>query len=364
MKNYLKNSGLLRASAILSAVLVVSGAGAQTIRARVDGDLVEFRDMQPIMMDYRVMVPVRGVFEKMNANVEWDENQQRVTATRGDEMVRFPINSRQAWVNGKQVTMEAPAIMRNGRVMVPLRFIAEAFHADVRWNEGESTVEIQTNGIGYRPSDKNRDVPPNLNRDIPRDASRNYTMMRIDSGTVIPFRLNDRLTSDRSRKGDTFTAELDNEDRQSYQGLPRGTVLEGHADVTRERRDDTPGVLGLAFDNIRLPDGRKIRIYGTLIGLDDKSVVNEKGRWVSRPGAKTDDLKYVGYGAGGGALLAIATKGNVLTTTLIGGALGFLFDEIQRDKSKSSDVIAEIGKRFGVRLTRDFSFRVNTRTTP
>jgi hypothetical protein len=109
-----------------------------------------------------------------------------------------------------------------------------------------------------------------------------------------------------------------------------------------------------------MPDGQTFAIYGSLIGLDANSVTNDNGRLVAKDGAKDDNLKYVGYGAGAGALVAIVTNGNILTSTLIGGALGWLFGEIQKDPSKSRNVALESGTRFGVRLTNEFAFRVPT----
>ncbi len=184
-----------------------------------------------------------------------------------------------------------------------------------------------------------------------------YTPMRMSVGTVLPFSLNQKLSSNESSVGDRFTANLETSEYSNYQGMPYGAVLEGHVDVVRAKSGKTPGVLGLAFDRIRMPNGQTINIQGTLIGLDSKSVVNDNGRIVARAGAKNDNLKWVGYGAGGGALLSVLTKGNLLTNTLIGGALGYLYGEIQKDPSKARNVTTDVGTKFGVRLTRELAFQ-------
>lgn len=182
--------------------------------------------------------------------------------------------------------------------------------------------------------------------------------MRVDTGTVLPFRLSQSLSSNDSEVDDTFRAVLDSSVSSNYQGLPSGSILEGHVDYVRAKSGDTPGLLGLAFDRVRLPDGQVYSVYGTLIGLDSESVVNENGRLVAKAGAKKDNLKYVGYGAGGGALVALLTRGNILTNSIIGAALGFLYGEIQKDPSKVRDVSLDTTTKFGVRLTRDFTFQV------
>lgn len=195
---------------------------------------------------------------------------------------------------------------------------------------------------------------------VTRNEPTRLMSLTMDAGTVLPFTLNQKLSSNKSSVGDRFTANIETGEYSNYQGLGNGAILEGHVDVARAKTGNTPGVLGLAFDRVRMPNGQTLRVYGTLIGLDSKSVVNENGRLVAKPGAKNDNLKYLGYGAGAGALVSVLTKGNVLNNALIGGALGYLYGEIQRSPSKARNVTAEPGMRFGVRLTRDLSFQTTS----
>ena len=283
-------------------------------------------------------VPVRGVFEHMNATVVWDAYNQTVNAQHGEHTISLKVNSYTATVNGQLVSFDAPATMRNGRVMVPLRFISESLGAEVEWLEATRTVEITSATT----------APP---------YGTSYTTISMDSGTVVPFRLNQRLTSSESTAGDRFTASVDTNGMSNYQGLPTGAILEGHVDVVRAKTGTTPGVLGLKFDRVRMPDGQVYTAYGTLIGLD-AGIENVDGRLVAKNSAKDNNLKYVGYGAGAGAIVAVLTKGNVLTNSLIGAALGFLFGEDPKDPSKANNVVLDAGTRFGMRLTNDFSFRV------
>ncbi|MBI5708052.1 MAG: copper amine oxidase N-terminal domain-containing protein [Armatimonadetes bacterium] len=341
---FLNNQGPLTQKLTMAlafaALSLASVASAQDIRATVDGNLVNFPDVKPVMMNGRVMVPVRGVFEHMNATVDWDNDARSVNAQHGSTSIRLPIDSYKATVNGRQVDLDSPATIYRGRTMVPLRFLSEALGGSVDWIAQSRTVEILTAGSNNNNNDNG------------------YSVMRMDAGTVIPFGLNQQLSSNGSSVGDRFTASLDTDGASNYQGMARGSTLEGHVEVARAKTGDMPGVLGLAFDRIRMADGRTYPIYGSLIGLDSKSVENENGRLTAKPGARDDNLKYVGYGAGGGALLAVLTKGNVINNSLIGAALGFLYGEIQKNPSKSQNVTSAAGTKFGVRLTRDLSFRV------
>jgi|GEM_PF-2355717 Copper amine oxidase N-terminal domain. len=113
------------------------------ITVSLNDDPVRFPDQKPALVADRVYVPLRGVLEEMGANVKWDAQNQVVTAVKGDKTVRLPAGG-QATVNGDPVEMEAPAYLSNGRVMVPLRFFAETFGADVAWDSGDREVRIKS----------------------------------------------------------------------------------------------------------------------------------------------------------------------------------------------------------------------------
>ena len=62
----------------LSAALVVSGTSGLTafsavetgVTINVDGERVDFTDQEPLIIDDVTMVPVRGVFERLGAEVD------------------------------------------------------------------------------------------------------------------------------------------------------------------------------------------------------------------------------------------------------------------------------------------------------
>jgi hypothetical protein len=321
------------------AIIAVAGVvGAQDIRATVNGDAVLFADVKPVMINGRVMVPVRGVFEHMNATVTWDAAAGVVAAQRGHDVIRLPINSQFAEVNGRRVRLDAPATIQSGRTMVPLRFLSESLGAEVEWVASIRTVEIRSTSVYSQP---------------PVDDA----MTMISSiGTVIPISLSRVLTSNNSKVGDKFTGTVVTDAAGSYNGLPQGTIVQGHVEVATPMTAGTPGVLSLAFDRIVLPDGQNYPIHGKTIGLDANSVVEEDGRLVAKPAAANDHLKFVGMGAGAGALIALVTKGNVLTNSLIGAALGYVFGETQK-KETPRDVKLEAGSKWGVRLTEQLAYR-------
>jgi len=118
------------------------------IAVTVDGQTVAL-DQPAIMSQGRVMVPLRGIFERLGAQVNYDAAQRSITASRGTTLISLLMNSNQAQVNGVSRTMDSPPIMIGSRVLVPLRFVSEALGADVQWQAYNNTVNIlsQTGGV-------------------------------------------------------------------------------------------------------------------------------------------------------------------------------------------------------------------------
>jgi hypothetical protein len=84
------------------------------------------------------------VLEKMGALVEWDPGDRAVLVTHGENLVYLPIGSRTATRDGRRVHLDVPAQVVEGRTLVPLRFIAEAFGANVDWIAEAQEVRIDT----------------------------------------------------------------------------------------------------------------------------------------------------------------------------------------------------------------------------
>lgn len=111
------------------------------IRVNINGQYISF-DVSPTIVSGRTIVPVRGVFEALGAEVQWFKESRTVLVVKGSMMVLLKIDSRNAYVNEKVVELDVPARIIDGRTFVPLRFISENIGAKVLWDGGTRTVII------------------------------------------------------------------------------------------------------------------------------------------------------------------------------------------------------------------------------
>ncbi|MEK4054787.1 stalk domain-containing protein [Paenibacillus sp. FSL F4-0087] len=92
-----------------------------------------------------VLVPLRGIFESLGADVKWNSSTQTVTAIREGRTIVLTIGSKIAYINGVAVTLSAKPQIINGVTMVPLRFVSEAFGGEVEWHGEAGSVTIFLN---------------------------------------------------------------------------------------------------------------------------------------------------------------------------------------------------------------------------
>ncbi len=139
-----RRSAFLCASLFLT--LPIMAQDSRPIHVNVNSENVVFTGMAPQQVQGRVMIPVRGVLEKLGAQVTWVGKTQEVVATNGKVDITLKIGSREARVNGRIVPLDVPAQIISGSTMVPLRFVGEAMGADIKWDGGSRTVLITTAG--------------------------------------------------------------------------------------------------------------------------------------------------------------------------------------------------------------------------
>ena len=128
---------------IFSVIPVFSEADGSDITVIIDGKELD-SDVSPVMESDRILLPVRAVFEGLGIKVDWDEKEQKVTGTKDNAIVILFVGKTVAKLNNTFVTLDAPVRFVSDRTLVPLRFIAESFGAEVSWIEEKSQVNIET----------------------------------------------------------------------------------------------------------------------------------------------------------------------------------------------------------------------------
>lgn len=186
-----------------------------------------------------------------------------------------------------------------------------------------------------------------------RPAVRLFT---VSSGERFRVRMNETISSKNARVGDRFTTTV-TEPVYSTTGvvvIPTGSTVTGRVDsVTAAKKGGDPGSISASFVEVRLPNGTRRAINGSLTDLSTKSAKSDNEGTASGDDRKNDKLIFIGGGGAGGAVLGAAIGGG--KGALIGGILGAGAGLLGERLTKGEEAEVKSGTEFGVYLNQAIS---------
>lgn len=110
-----------------------------------------FLDQEPVLKNERTLAPLRGIAEALDYIVDWDASTNTAILQDKNKIIQLTIGDGKAKVNifddgiaPKSITLDVSAININGRILVPVRFIAENIGAEVSWDQDNQRINIKT----------------------------------------------------------------------------------------------------------------------------------------------------------------------------------------------------------------------------
>lgn len=133
---------------LILSIFVIPVYADNAISVVVNGATVAF-DAQPIIIDGRVLVPLRAIAEALNITVMWNENARCAHYCNSnnigyylyidDNAVDIYKGAELPW---ESIIIDVPPTIYEGRTFVPLRFIAESLNVNVEWDAATQTAYI------------------------------------------------------------------------------------------------------------------------------------------------------------------------------------------------------------------------------
>lgn len=133
-------------SIVLSLVLIFSSLcvfADNDIVLTIDGKVLQ-SDVAPVIVNDRIMVPFRAIFESLGIEVNWSDALKKAYATSNGITVILTVDSDKMVVNDTIVALDAAPFISNSRVLVPARAVCEALECTVTWNPTTRTAAIKT----------------------------------------------------------------------------------------------------------------------------------------------------------------------------------------------------------------------------
>lgn len=114
-----------------------------SVSVYIDGEYISF-DVPPKIINDRTMVPMRKIFEHLGAEVYWYEESRTIDAFAEDLSLTIKVDDHRMYINERFETLDVAPMIIDGRTLVPLRAVAEAFSAKVDYDGVTRTVSIWT----------------------------------------------------------------------------------------------------------------------------------------------------------------------------------------------------------------------------
>ena len=136
-----KISILLVLATLFSFMPVIADSG---INIYVDG--TELKSNTSAFIDNgSTMAPMRDIFERLNAEVEWNGDTKTITASKQDTTINLQIDSDTLMKNGISEQLDAVPVIVDDMTFVPVRAVSQALGANVTWDSDTQTVYITSN---------------------------------------------------------------------------------------------------------------------------------------------------------------------------------------------------------------------------
>lgn len=153
VKKFVNNEGLIS---------IESNGGNVDIKVKFDissskkivlqiGNQIAYVNNEPYLLpfpvfikDGRTMVPLRFLAEQRGAQVLWFAQESKVMIIYNEIFIELWVDQNKNYVrvNGKFYTVDVPPYTYKGRTVVPVRFISEFLNGKVEWKEDTKTVII------------------------------------------------------------------------------------------------------------------------------------------------------------------------------------------------------------------------------
>lgn len=141
----MKKTAVINLALILSAANLCSVSANylpnSTISVFYNGKSVK-SDVAPQIINDRVMLPMRSIFEAMEANVTWDETSKTITAKRENDTIEMTVGKTVFYVNSEEKICDTAPVIVDDRTLIPIRAVSEALDCDVKWYDYSRVAEI------------------------------------------------------------------------------------------------------------------------------------------------------------------------------------------------------------------------------
>ena len=138
----------------------------QDIKLFINGEEINDLPMNPVIINDRVLVPVREVLEKFGAELDWRPDPRELFINKNNITVMLTVDEKVAKINGQENILDVAPIIINNKLMVPVRFISETFNFEINWDDSNNQKRVIINSNTDNKNNNDLDDLDDLDKDL------------------------------------------------------------------------------------------------------------------------------------------------------------------------------------------------------
>jgi hypothetical protein len=127
---------------VLSSAGLTAIAPRQALLKILQDEKEIFFPVHPEVIEGTTVLPMRKIFEILGSSIEWNGETQTVTAVKGDKSIRITVGTKTAQINEMKTDLDIAPLIKDGNMMVPLRFVSETLGYKVNWDGDKHLIKL------------------------------------------------------------------------------------------------------------------------------------------------------------------------------------------------------------------------------
>lgn len=126
---------------MLLTVQYSNAAEYKPLKVNINGSELKC-ELKPYMYEGRVMINLKSILNAFNSDFSWDEGERVVKAVKWGKNLTVRIDSKEVSIDGKIWLIDAPVRIISDSTYVPLSFFKKAYEINAEFNEKTSEVNL------------------------------------------------------------------------------------------------------------------------------------------------------------------------------------------------------------------------------
>ncbi|SFS76453.1 copper amine oxidase N-terminal domain-containing protein [Paenibacillus sp. BC26] len=116
----------------------------QSVKLKINNSYVVYSNQQLPYIDSngRTLLPLRLIGDLLGADVSWNVSEKRAVVSFENDKISVVQGENHAVINGEVKLLDTEVVLKNSTIMLPMRFIADAFEIKIEYQKDIKLVQL------------------------------------------------------------------------------------------------------------------------------------------------------------------------------------------------------------------------------